>query len=210
VSFLATLGWHDGTDQEIFTIKELVKKFSLSRVQHGGAHFDDRRLTWVNGYFIRAKPLDELYNLSKDFWPKSANSADADYKKAVLSLVQERLKCLGELPELTSFFFEDLPIDTSLLTRTGQLSKLTSEERLKLLKNTIDQLKKSDFTVEDLTKKLNDLLVITGQKPGILFSLIRIATTWAPASPGLAETLSVLGRDTSLSRLKHAVSVLAM
>jgi glutamyl-tRNA synthetase len=71
-----------------------------------------------------------------------------------------------------------------------------------------DRLAESDFSQADLTDKLNRLLEETGQKPGVLFSLIRIATTWAPSSPGLAETLSVLGKDKSLERLDQSLAFL--
>ena len=61
-SFIATLGWNDGTEQEVFTTEELIEKFSLDRVGKSGAHFDEKRLNWVNGHFIREMPLDDLYN----------------------------------------------------------------------------------------------------------------------------------------------------
>ena len=99
VSFLATLGWNDGTEQEIFTVSELKQKFSLSKVHRAGAHFDEQRLIWMNGHYIRQKSLDELYEFSKDFWPASAENASEEYKKEVLGLVQERLKFLAELPD---------------------------------------------------------------------------------------------------------------
>src|SRR4029078_9119907 len=60
INFMASLGWNDGTEQEIFSVQELIDKFSLDRVQKGGAHFDERRLLWMNGAHIRALPLDTL------------------------------------------------------------------------------------------------------------------------------------------------------
>jgi glutamyl-tRNA synthetase len=208
VSFLATLGWNDGTEQEIFTVDELIKKFDLSRVHHSGAKFDEQRLTWVDGHFIRETPLDKLSELAGPFWQPEAGPADASYKKQVLGLVQERLKYLSEIPELTGFFFKDLPVDLKLLDDNKQLSKFSHSELAGLLKRSREMLVKSDFTVEDLTDKLNQLLNDLNQKPGVLFSLIRIATTWAPASPGLAETLSLLGKQKSLDRLDQAISAL--
>ncbi|HEX5447741.1 MAG TPA: glutamate--tRNA ligase, partial [Candidatus Saccharimonadales bacterium] len=107
MSFIATLGWNDGTEQEIFTPGELIEKFSLDRVQRSGARFDEHRLVWVNGHFIRELPLEGLYERAEGFWPPSVGEADRKYKMAVLQLVQERLKYLAELPELTFFFFEE-------------------------------------------------------------------------------------------------------
>jgi glutamyl-tRNA synthetase len=206
VSFIATLGWNDGTTQEIFTREELIKKFSLDRVQKSGAHFDEKRLTWINGHFIREMNIDNLYEMSKNFWGPEAKDSDEDYKKKVLKLVSERLKFFKELPELTKFFFEDLPVDPSLIDNNKQLKKLETSELTQLLQTARDSLEQSDFSTNDLTKRLNSLLEQTGQKPGVLFSLIRIATTQAPASPGLAETLNVLGKETSLRRIDQQLS----
>jgi glutamyl-tRNA synthetase len=71
-------------------------------VQKSGAKFDEQRLTWINGYFIRHMQLDDLYKKTKDFWPDEAKDANESYKKAVLKLISERLKYFAEIPELTS------------------------------------------------------------------------------------------------------------
>jgi glutamyl-tRNA synthetase len=201
VSFIATLGWNDGTEQEVFTVDELIEKFSLDRVGRSGARFDERRLLWVNGDFIRKLPLDELYKRSDNYWPEEASGSEENYKKQVLGLVQERLKFLAELPELTRFFFADLPVNPELIDSNKQLKKLDKNELKNLLEQSRAVIEQSDFSAADLTDKLNELLETTGQKPGVLFSLIRIATTQAPASPGLAETLALLGKETSLRRI---------
>jgi glutamyl-tRNA synthetase len=210
VSFIATLGWNDGTEQEVFTVPELIEKFSLDRVQKSGARFDERRLTWVNGSVIRSLPLDELYERSQPFWPDV--EADETYKKAVLGLIQERLKYLSEIPELTSFFFSDhAPTKAQLeelLSSSKQLKKLETTELVTLLQQSRDALSNCEFVAISLQEKLNELLEQTGQKPAVLFSLIRVATTWAPASPGLAETLELLGKDRSLARIDTTIELL--
>ncbi|HLG91212.1 MAG TPA: glutamate--tRNA ligase [Candidatus Saccharimonadales bacterium] len=208
INFLATLGWNNGTDQEIYSKDELIKKFSLGRVQRGGAKFDDRRLEWMNGYYIRQKPLDELYKLAGTFWPQSVKNHPDEYKKKVLKLVQERLKHFSELPGLTNFFFEDLPVDLGLIDGDKQLSLLGRGQQKGLLELASERLAQSDFSEKGLTDTLNNLLKETDQKPAALFSLIRIATTWAPASPGLADTLALLGKDRSLERLKSSITAL--
>lgn len=209
INFLAMLGWHDGTDQEIFSVDELINKFSLHRVQKGGAKFDEKRLMWMNGHYIRQKPLDELYGLAEDFWPVSAKDSAEDYKKQVLGTVQERLKHLSELLQLTNFFFEDLPVDLKLIDKNPKLSKLGRKQQVELLEKTREGLSVGDFSLESLSNGLNSLLEKTGQKPAVLFSLIRIATTWAPASPELAATLHVLGRERSLQRIENAIDALS-
>lgn len=208
VNFIASLGWNDGTEQEIFTIQELIEKFSLGRVQRSGARFDEQRLLWMNGAHIRMLTLDDLYNRVAEFWPPEAEKYDDDYKKQVLSLIQERLKYFKELPELTRFFFVDLPVTPELISGHKQLKKLDASELRALLKQSRSTLADSDFSVDDLTERLNTLLDTTGQKPAVLFSLIRIATTQSPSSPGLADTLTVLGRDRSLQRLDSQLASL--
>ncbi len=216
LNFMASLGWNDGTEQEIFSLNELIAKFSLSRVQKSGAVFDEQRLIWMNGAHIRGKTVDGLYQLIKgersgerSFWPAEAAGYDDSYKKQVLGLVQERLKFFAELPALTDFFFTDLPVNPELISSHKHLKKLTSEEIKNLLTQTWDVLEPSDFSPSDLQARLNQLLDTTGQKPAVLFSLIRIATTQAPASPGLAETLAVLGKTRSIQRIKTATEALA-
>ncbi len=208
VNFMASLGWNDGTEQEIFTVQELIEKFSLERVQHAGARFDEQRLLWMNGAHIRMLPLDKLYEKAEGFWPAEAEHYDTEYRKLVLGLVQERLKYFAELPALSMFFFKDLPIDPSLWQEHKQLKKLEQGEIKNLLEQSVASLEESDFSPDDLTGRLNKLLEATGQKPAILFSLVRIATTQAPASPGLADTLAVLGKETSLRRIKSMLSTL--
>jgi glutamyl-tRNA synthetase len=205
-SFIATLGWNDGTEQEVFTLPELIEKFSLDRVQRSGARFDERRLLWMNGYTIRQMPLDTLFEAVTAFWPESAKKFDDSYKKQVLSLVQERLKYLAELPELTDFFFRDLPVNLTLITEHKQLSKLDRATIGELLQTSRTSLEKISFTNEALSELLNTLLEQTQQKPVVLFSLIRSATTQAPNSPGLAETLTVLGKERSLKRLDETIA----
>ena len=208
VNFIASLGWNDGTEQEIFTTQELIEKFTLSRVQRSGARFDEQRLLWMNGSWIRNLRLADLYARSKDFWPTTAADYSDDYKTQVLGLTQERLKYFAEIPELTNFFFEDLPVDMDLIDGNKQLKKFEHGELKTLLEQAKNSFEQSDFATEDLTARLNGLLEATGQKPGVLFSLIRIATTQAPFSPSLAETLHVLGKEVALRRLDATLTAL--
>jgi glutamyl-tRNA synthetase len=208
VNFIASLGWNDGTEQEVFSVEELVEKFSLERVQKSGARFDHKRLEWLSGAHIRQTPVEKLYVQTANFWPEEAASAQEDYKLQVLVLVQERLKRYGELPELTRFFFVDLPVNPELIDGNKQLKKIAKSELKTLLEQAKTSLQQSDFSQNDLTERLNKLLEQTGQKPGILFSLIRIATTQSPASPALADSLNVLGKEISLRRLESQIAAL--
>ena len=201
LNFMATLGWNDGTEQEIFSRQELIQKFSLDRVQRSGARFDEQRLTWMNGYWIRKLNTDDLYAKVQNFWPQESATYDDKYKKQVLTLVQERLKYFAELPNLTDFFFKDLPVNSKLWQDHKQLKKMQPVELKELLEKSKLALSKIDFSLEKITETLNQLLEETRQKPAVLFSLIRIATTQAPASPGLADTLLRLDKEVTLRRI---------
>jgi glutamyl-tRNA synthetase len=213
VSFIATMGWNDGTEQEIFSRDELIKKFDLARVQRSGAKFDEQRLHWVNGHFIRQMTPDELYERSEDFWGEPAAAAEPGYRKRVLGLIQERLKYLAELPELSWFFFEE-PAKEDVRRmlvepEDKQLKKLTPPEIKQLLEAASQSLSQSDFSLGDIEQRLNGLLDKLGSRPGILFAAIRVAVTGAKSSPPLAGTLEVLGKPKSLERLESAIALLA-
>lgn len=209
INFIASLGWNDGTEQEIFSTNELIKKFSLEKVQKSGAKFDEQRLMWMNGQWIRSLKLNDLYDRCEKFWPNSAINHTTMYKKTVLKLAQDRLKTLADLPAITNSFFTEPEINMELIDQNKQLSKLSKAELTSMLKYTYRKLEDSDFTARDLTNKLNELLLETKQKPGILFSIIRIATTWAKYSPSLPESLEIIGKIKTLARLQQAINVMS-
>lgn len=206
LNYLACLGWNDGTEQEIYTKDELIDRFSLERIQTSGARYDETKLLWLNGQWIR-KIFDEqgaeaLYARTTEFWPDSAAQATDDYKLEVLSIIYDRLKTLSDLNTMTGYFFEDPRIDMDILINNKFLKKLSESEIENLLKVSIEKLTNlQKWDVDNLQNALNSLLTETGKKPAELFSLIRIAISFAPFSPALNLTLNVIGRDTSLARL---------
>lgn len=202
INFLATLGWNDGTTQEIFTVNELIQKFKLSRVQKGGAKFDEKRLNWLNGNFIRSLSLVELYNQAEDFWPPSAKDSTPQYKKRVLKLLQERLKYLSELKGLSEFFFNDPSFSGQQIIS----EKLDKQAGLAMLKSAISALTKTEFKTGALEKTLRNECTRAQATPVEFFSLIRRAVSGSDISPGLFETLEVLGKDTSLKRINSVIS----
>jgi glutamyl-tRNA synthetase len=207
-NFLATLGWNDGTEQEIFSMQELIEKFSLDRVQKSPARFDEQRLLWLNGQHIRALNLDDLYSRVTNFWPESAVYATEESKKQVLTLVQDRLKTLADLPILTSYFFANPTPNWEMVQSNKQLAKLSTDELRGLLEAAKAALHEAEFTPEAIQEALNQLLETTGQKPGILFSLIRLSVSWAPFSPALNDTLATLGKEVTLERIQTSLNSL--
>ena len=206
LNYLACLGWNDGTEQEIYTKDELISKFSLNKIQTSGARYDETKLMWMNGQWIRRihdeQGCSALYDRTEGFWPETAVNFSEDYRKKVLSIIYDRLKVLSDLREMTGYFFEDPSIDVEMVTGNKFLKKMSESEIESLLKTVITKLTAvSDWNADNLQNALNELLTETGKKPAELFSLIRIAVSFAPFSPALNLTLEVLGRDTSLARL---------
>ena len=204
-NFLATLGWSDGTEQEIFTESELKESFDIMRIQSSGAKFDEERLTWISGHHIRAMSTEELYaQIDERFWPDAASSFDDTYKKAVLGLVQERLKFFSEIDELTRFFFEYKPPEKELLSK-----KLDEGQPAVLLAAVCESLSElSEWNEESIEQLLRSMVVSLDIGAGKLFRLVRVAVVGGEIAPGLFETIALLGRDHSLERLRSSIEAL--
>lgn len=206
LNYLACLGWNDGTEQEIYTKEELIEKFSVERIQNSGARYDETKLMWVNGQWIR-KIFDErgaraLYERTIGFWPEEAAAYSEEYRIQVLSIIYDRLKTLSDLREMTRYFFVEPEFNVELLTGNKFLKKMSEAEIEGLLKTAIAKLSSvAEWNADNLQVALNELLAETEKKPAELFSLIRIAVSFAPFSPALNLTLEVLGREVSLARL---------
>jgi glutamyl-tRNA synthetase len=209
LNFLAQLGWNDGTADEIFSLEDLVEKFSLDRVQKSGARFDEQRLLWLNGQWIRRISQEDLFERVRDFWGENAKKSTEEYRREVLSLVFDRLKTLRDLPLASEYFFAEQKADLTMISANKQLKKLEKSEILKILNASISKFEiVESWTDDNLQNALNELLAETGQKPGILFQIIRICLTWAPFSPALNQTLRAIGSEESLKRLKNSLQII--
>ncbi len=189
INFLVTLGWNDGTEQEIFSVDELLEKFDINRLQKAPARFDIERLNYLNGVHIRQMSIEELYTLTAEYWPEPANKYDDEYRINVLKLIHERLKYLSEIPELTSFFFE-----------TPKVADLSDEEK-SWIKQAAEKLEGCSFELDCLEGKLRGLADSLEVGHGKLFMAMRQAVTGSKVSPGLFETMNVLGKEEVLKRL---------
>lgn len=212
LNYLANLGWNDGTEQEIYSKSKLIEKFSVDRIQTSGARYDETKLLWMNGQWIRKiadeQGIDALYSYTDGFWPDSAAAYDDNYRKHVLSIIYDRLKSLSDLRDMTDYFFTDPTIDLEMITGNKFLKKLSEEELSDLLQLSARKLDQTPWDAESLQATLNDLLAETGKKPAELFSLIRLALSYSAFSPALNLTLEVLGKNTSLARLQRTVTAL--
>ena len=108
---------------------------------------------------------------------------------------------------MTGYFFADPAVDMTMIESNKALKKLSEHEIQDILRQAIDKLRSvEDWTAENLQNALNELLESTGRKPAELFGLIRLSVSFAPFSPALHDTLSVLGRERSLARLNAVVT----
>lgn len=213
LNYLACLGWNDGTEQEIYTHDELIERFSLDRIQTSGARFDETKLLWLNGQWLRRlveeQGIEKFYPRTEGFWPDSAKEYDAKYRQKVLAIIYDRLKTLSDLRTMTDYFFKDPTIDLKLITDNKFLKKFSENELVDFLQQAAAKLQDADWDEKSLQSALNQLLETTTLKPAELFSLIRIALSYAPFSPALNLTLATLGRETSLARLNSTITALA-
>lgn len=197
VNMIAFLGWNPGKDKETYSLKELIKDFSIEKVQKSGAVFNIQKLDYLNGWYIRHKKIEEL---AKDCLPYLINSKiDLKQLKRIVGLYQERLKKLSEIGELTDYFFKDkLDYQKELLKW-----KNASEEETK---NTIDTLINilSGIKEWDLKNIEKALLEEAEKDRGKLLWPLRVALSGKQNSAGPFEIADVLGREKTIKRLKEA------
>jgi glutamyl-tRNA synthetase len=201
VNFLALLGWNDGTEQEIFSMDELVSKFSINRVQKSPAVLDMTRLDWMNGEYIRAMSLSELSGQIRPFIPAEWYDKPKYFEK-VLALDKDRMKRLDEAKYIMEIFFETPVIDISLLTKKANKTQVNT-----WLKAVAKKLEGTAFDNDTLEKTLRDLVDELELHAGQLFSVIRISLTGREQAPGLFDILATLGKEESLKRIEAVISL---
>jgi len=208
VNFLALLGWSLDDKTELLSRRELIDNFSLERVSRTAAVFNKDKLDWMNGVYIRGLTPDQFYEaatpyLMMDKLAGEAVIANEEYVKSIMPLIQERAKTLGEITELTGFFFNDkLDYDSNLLVGKN----MTVESAGQALRAAKEGLARLDsFNHDNLEGLLRPMAVELGLKTGQLFGTLRIAVTGRTAAPPLFETMSVLGKERCLKRIEEAI-----
>lgn len=204
-NFMALLGWSPGEDREIMSRENMIKEFSLERVQKSGAVFDFQKLDWMNGEYIRKLTPEELYERAKGFLHPSSNLHPKPYTLQVLILEQPRLKKLSEIEEKTAYFFDAPEYDKELL----RWKQMTNEE-------TVASLGKSEEIVRSLGNGVSKSEIENvflekigaGDKGSLLWPL-RVALTGRKASPGPFEVMEILGIEKSLARIRTAMEKLS-
>jgi glutamyl-tRNA synthetase len=194
MNFLALLGWSYDDKTTIMSRDELIERFSLERVQPSPATFDYRKLEWMNGVYLRSLSEDAYAHELLLWLGEHGYAWDAELVRKTVPLVQEKIARLGEFPDFASFFFHDVHPDRALL----------DPEVLRAAADALAQLESWDAgSIESALRALAERLQL---KPAKAFQPIRVAVTGSTVSPGLFESLELLGRDESLRRISRAVS----
>jgi glutamyl-tRNA synthetase len=210
-NFLALIGWSLDDKTEIIPRQALVDNFSLERIGKTGAIFNRDKLDWMNGVYIRALTPEEFFEAVQPYLMTDVDTGravieDEEYVRKVLPLVQERVKKLNQVVELTRFFFVD-ELEYDPETLIGK--KMDEEATVKALKAAQAKLQPlHSFDEESLEAVLRPLAPELELKTGQLFGVLRVATTGQTAAPPLFETMAVLGRERSMGRIAAALSKL--
>jgi glutamyl-tRNA synthetase len=192
VNFLARLGWAYDDKTEVFSREELLRLFSLDRVSASPAVFDYEKLAWLNGVHLRNLGPDEYADHVVTYLRVQGIDWDEELVRRAAPLVQEKIEILSQFPDYVRFLFEDVAPDPSLLdTRV-----------LDAAAETLSDL--DPFDAENIEQALRELAGRLDLKPREAFQPIRVAVTGSKVSPGLFESIELLGRGKSLDRLRAA------
>ncbi len=223
VNYLVRLGWSFG-DQEIFSVEEMTKNFSLESVSSAAAVFNPEKLNWVNHHWINAKPPREIAKLlipiladMKLAPPEAvagmreerygANAKDdlwnLDRLEKIVLAQREKSHTLVEMAELSTYFFKEPEMDPKAAEKFLNTEIKPVLERLTGL---MGEIAESNFTHAELEKVFHLVMEETGLKMGKVAQPVRVAVTGGTVSPGIYETLEILGKKESMRRLRTAVA----
>jgi glutamyl-tRNA synthetase len=205
LSYLVRLGWSHG-DDELFTMDELLQKFSLEGLGKSASVFDMDKLNWTNSHFIKTGDVPRLAGLLGEIIRSTTEFDPApDYLEAIVPLYQPRAKTLKEMAEQAAFFLHDagtLPYDEAAVAKF-----LTPEIRVHLQVLADRMVALADFNHKSLEDMATAYLEETGLKFKALAQPIRVAITGTTMSPGLFETMEVLGHERTLARFRKALAL---
>jgi glutamyl-tRNA synthetase len=212
-NFLVMIGWSLDDKTEIMTRQQMIENYSLERMGRTPAAFNQEKLDWMNGVYIRNNLTvedltDRLLPFLEKYLPSEIKRPlDVNYVKQIVPLIQERIITLKEAAAYADFFFIDtLEYDTAKFVD----KKTDAATAVKALKSAEEKLSSlTSFDRDQLETTLRSLAGALGIKAGQLFNALRVATTARDATPPLFETMAVLGKERCLKRIKSAISVLS-
>jgi nondiscriminating glutamyl-tRNA synthetase len=214
INYLAYLGWHPGTEDDVLSIEEIVERFDIDKVQKGGARFDRDRLEWLNGQWIRRLEPDDLVDRLRPFLERAVDDGRIDRLpsdeevRTLLPIIQERLPTLGAIVDLVGFLWVDeIDLDPTILV-PKRWDVATTRDGLIAAREVLAAHDGVSWEADELEPPLRALVERRGWKAGDLFMAIRVATTGRTATPPLFDTMVALGRERTLQRLDAAIAVL--
>ncbi len=205
VNLLAVLGWNDGTDNELFTIEELIEKFSMERVHKGGAKFDYEKAKWFNHEWIKKSSASQLNNkVAKILAQNNIEVKDNELLNTVIDLVKERCTLLSDFLMQSSFFFKNPEqFDTASIqpkwdaTKNQFFIELANAFELSILWNSAD-----------LEKEFKELAAAHQLKPGELMLPLRIMLVGGKFGPGVFDIANLIGKEATVARIRTVVGLL--
>jgi len=193
MNFLALLGWAPDGETTIMAPGELVERFTLERVGASPATLDYQKLDWLNGTYLRALPSDQYADELVVYLREQGYDWPEERVRAAAPLVQEKIERFGQFPDFAGFLFA---------RRNGYDPDTLDGGVLAAAEDTLAGLE--PFTADAIEQALRDLAERIGQKPRQAFQPIRVAVTGSTVSPGLFESIELLGRDETLARIRDA------
>ena len=202
-NYLALLGWGYDAETTFFTTEDLIEKFSLERVSRSPAVFDEQKLSWMNGQYIRDMDTGELTRRVAE-WMAARDlpgAGDPRLPQAVAA-VKDKVSTLAEVPRLVGFAFEPVVMDAKAWDKV-----MGKEGARDLLQRARDALADPEpFDEEHIEAALQQVVEATKAKPGAVYQPLRVALTGRTVSAGIFESLALLGRDEALSRIDAALA----
>jgi glutamyl-tRNA synthetase len=192
MNFLALLGWAPDGETTIMSRDELVERFTLERVGSSPATFDYAKLDWMNGVYLRALPASEYAERLLAYLREQGLDWAEDRVRTAAPLVQEKIARLSEFPGFAGFLFHDIEPDPALLDARVLAAAETALSETE------------PWSAGAIEASLKRLCYELGEKPRTVYLPIRVAVTGSRVSPGLYESLELLGKETSLERLRAA------
>lgn len=210
VNFIALLGWNPGTNQEIFTLEELVKEFDYKNINKSPSIFDTTKLKWMNGEYIKKLSLDEFHKYALPYYEEIFTKEEMEtYNLLKLSeQVQTRIEVFTEIPELVAFVKELPDYDISIYSHKKM--KTNPENSLVTLEKALPALEAlEDWTFDALNDVIYSLVKELEVKNGVVFWPVRTALSGEASSPGGAfELAEILGKEESLRRVRVGIEKL--
>ncbi len=208
LNFVVLIGWNpgEGTEQEVFTREELVQKFTLDRVNNASGVFDQNKLMWMNGLYIRKLALEDFMERVQPFLDKAGLKVDPIKWKLIAPYVQERVKVLTEVAPMIEFLFvEKITRDLADMYQKG----IDAPKAKAILIRSLEVLSAlTDFTHAPIEAALRPIAEEFGIKVGPMFAVLRIAVTGKKITPPLFESFAALGKEITLARMKETIELL--